>query len=56
MCLKLPASPDVFCMGGFTEDNWDFSILDTVEHFDISTEKWQYKAPMIIPRADFGAG
>lgn len=45
-------------MGGFTfdEDQGEYEILDSVERFDISTQQWDYRANMVIPRADFGAG
>lgn len=43
-------------MGGFTEDNGEFDILQSVEYFDMETETWEFKADMVIPRADFGAG
>lgn len=55
-CVRLPASSEVFCIGGFTETEFDFSILKSVERFDIETEEWETKAAMVNPRADFGAG
>lgn len=55
-CIKVPGSSDVFCMGGFTENNGEFEILQSVEYFDMETETWEFKADMVIPRADFGAG
>ncbi|CAM9671181.1 unnamed protein product [Pylaiella littoralis] len=55
-CVKLPTTSDVFCIGGFTELDGNFTILSSVERFDIDTEQWESKAAMINPRADFGAG
>ncbi|CAM9245234.1 unnamed protein product [Hapterophycus canaliculatus] len=58
-CIRLPATTDVYCIGGFTENDWDYTILSSVEMFDIATEKWVAevsKASMVNPRADFGAG
>lgn len=55
-CIRLPDTSEVFCMGGFTEDNGNFSILQSVERFDISSGEWDFRADMVIPRADFGVG
>ncbi|CBJ27796.1 conserved unknown protein [Ectocarpus siliculosus] len=55
-CIRLPATTEVFCIGGFTEENWEYTILSSVERFDMETEQWESKASMVIPRADFGAG
>ena len=45
-------------MGGFTfdEEQGEYEILDSVERFDISTQDWEFRASMVLPRADFGAG
>ncbi len=55
-CIRLPATSDVFCIGGFTENNWEYSILSSVERFDMDTQQWEIMASMVNPRADFGAG
>lgn len=56
MCTRVPASSEVYCMGGFTNVDDDFEILQSVERFDASTETWEYKADMVMPRADFALG
>lgn len=56
MCTRIPASDDVYCMGGFKESDGEFTILASVEHFDLSAETWEFKAPMVTPRADFALG
>eukprot|EP00903_Cladosiphon_okamuranus_P009594 g9133.t1 len=55
-CIRLPTTPDVFCIGGFTESDWNFTILDSVERFDMETQEWATMASMVNPRADFGVG
>ena len=56
-CILLPATTEVFCIGGYTFDDEqsDFQILKSVERFDISTQQWDFRASMVNPRADFGA-
>lgn len=54
--MALPAALEVFCIGGFTETDYNFTILTSVERFDMETEQWEIKADMVNPRADFGAG
>lgn len=56
MCARVPASTDVYCMGGFTDEDSEYILLQSVERFDLSTETWEYKADMVNPRADFGVG
>eukprot|EP00904_Undaria_pinnatifida_P009997 jgi/Undpi1/6127/HiC_scaffold_20.g08612.m1 len=56
VCVALPAALEVFCIGGFTETDYNFTILTSVERFDMETEQWEIKADMVNPRADFGAG
>ncbi|CAM9832077.1 unnamed protein product [Sphacelaria rigidula] len=56
VCSIMPSSSHVYCMGGFTEENWEYSVLNSVERFDIASETWEERAPMVFPRADFGVG
>lgn len=56
MCSLVPSSTDVYCMGGFTEDDWVYSSLKSVERFDTSSETWEHRSDMVYPRADFGVG
>lgn len=55
-CVGLPARAEVLCIGGFTEADFEYTILRSVERFDFETEQWEDKADMVNPRADFGAG
>lgn len=56
VCARWPATNDVYCMGGFTEIDGNFTILSSVEKFDMSTEEWEARADMVQPRADFAVG
>lgn len=52
----MPASAEALCIGGFTEVDFEYTILSSVERFDMETEQWEDRADMVNPRADFGAG
>lgn len=56
VCTRVPGSSEVYCMGGFTNNEGDFAILDSVERFDAETETWEPRMSMVFPRADFALG
>ncbi|CAM9558279.1 unnamed protein product [Choristocarpus tenellus] len=59
VCTRFLDTDDVYCMGGFFDDSTNsagYTLLSSVEHFDMGTKVWSAKSPMVTGRADFALG